>query len=211
MEGENGEKGTNGKGVMKVKQIVSLLLSALLLVSFVVSASAVETLERYIGAYNTELSVNGEVGDAFNHWKNLYNKAVNLGNKGLYGTKTFQAVLHMTIGAKGNFQENFEKMKANKFLQALAKGDAYDYGLSGVTYCAKLYARQGGELKQADGTLIARFKSDNKQTSWNIKNPTLLAKELGVTTELVMAWKHALDAYTVRHVYTYKPTVETKP
>lgn len=195
-----------------MKRLLAVLASIVLIaMPFDVMAASSGSLEQYIQAYDSEIVKNGEVGWAFNRWKALYNEAIRVGNEGLYGTKILQAVIHMTVGDKGNFEANFEKMKENKFLQALAKGDSYDYGLSGVTYLAKLYAKEGGELKQPNGALIASFKSDSKQTSWNIKNPTLLAKELNVTSELIVAWKHALDAYAKRIVYSYSPPTTPKP
>lgn len=193
-----------------MKSITRFLLPLLLIVTITFS-SAAETLSKQLQAYSAEIATKGEIGSDFMHWKRLYNEAIELGNRGLYGTKTLQAVLEMTIGAKGNYEENFQKMKDNKFLQALAKGDYYDYGISGIQYLAKAYAKSNGQVKVAENTVVAEATYNSKETSWHIKNPIFLAKKLGVTQQLIFTWIDALDAYRNRKVYSYTPQPTPKP
>ena len=193
-----------------MKNTTRLLLSLFLIITITFGAAG-ETLSKQLQAYSAEIATKGEIGSDFNLWKSLYNEAVEMGNRGLYGTKTFQAVLEMTIGVKGNYEKSFQKMKDNKFLQSLAKGDYLDYGLSGVRYLAKAYAKSNGQVKVAESSVIAEFHDNSEETSWHIKNAPLLAKELGVTQELMNSWIDALDAYVARKTYSYTPQITPKP
>lgn len=154
------------------------------------------TLAERLVSLDAELTQNGEVGWAFNNWKQEFKEAMRLGENYLFGTKQYQAVQAMTIGKYGNFEENYEEMKKNKFLQALAKGDEYDYGIAGVTYLAKAYKKQDG-MVGAGGY----FRETKNETSWSIYNSEILARRLGVTVGLIDAWNEALSAYTPEQVY----------
>lgn len=155
-----------------------------------------------LGEYISDFISKREIGYDFNNWKYYYNEAIKMADAGLYGTIQYQAVLQMTIGATSNYQVNHEVMKDNGFINALASGDYYDYGLKAVEYLAKQYRKEDGVVS-FNGRVGGIFESTDSQISWNIKDIKTLAKALDVTPELIKAWRDALEAYQTRLVYKY--------
>ena len=170
------------------------------------NSNALETtLESRLSALTQTLAESGEIGWVFNRWKYEYNTAMKMGENGLVATRQYQAIQVMTIGKRGNYKENFERMKENKFLSALANGDAYDYGLDAVAYLAKDYKRSDGEILNEKGEVLGVFCSDGDTIQWGIYDYDGLAKELGVTPQLISAWNDALSAYDERKIVYRQP------
>ena len=160
-----------------------------------------------IDNFRSNMENEGEKGDAFKQYADIYSGFLEQFEQGLYGSNEYRNAIKLFLPDTFLEEIGYDwvlagQTLASDFWQGIFSEGGEDYG---AIFANKLYEMakdSGGEIKDANGDIIASFEQVGDSINMSIEDIDALAEKLNTTPEIIAAVLDATNIYSQSVTYT---------
>lgn len=160
-----------------------------------------------IDNFRSNMENEGEKGDAFKQYADIYSGFLEQFEQGLYGSNEYRNAIKLFLPETYLEGIGYDwvlagQTLASDFWRGVFSEGGEDYG---AIFANKLYEMakdSGGEIKDANGDIIASFEQVGDSINMSIEDIDALAEKLNTTPEIIAAVLDATNIYSQSVTYT---------